>query len=471
MATFKFSVGQVGILDYLIVIARKSTAPLAEAARQTFPGPQPTTRNIEFDNLDPAIYYFDWRESADGVDLGILLATFTVDVANQRILLERRFYQTGGTGDHDPVPDDNKIVDPYLNGKNITGVFKEGFRYLVSPDYTYKEFEPISGGGVQLLGSLVFSADEIVAVEISYSDLSSSTSGGSFPLDFILKTADFTLDSSYYNVVIEANKAGTTLLIGMPALTSIPDGTKFGINTHQATQRQVNLQLGVGDYCLVGGNQRNSVFVGKGEEVVFQKKGLYLRVLSWAGDWRRVGELVEQDTPPLNAIPETGSWQLFTDYLRLFYWYINVLPGGQLGTGTYPTIPDPNNNTKWIIDGANGRFWVPDSRECFNKATNGGNPSVFEPQSIQDHRHWAIYDLLRSSSLFPENRGSQLTPFRSPIRYWNKVSSGAEGYDLDSEPGEPTLGRTSLPTTASGALIGSSRTQPNSVYRNFYRII
>lgn len=477
MGSYKFAIGQVNIIDYLLVICKNNAPTFTEVARQSFPGPQPANRNIEFDNLGDGVYYFDFRESSDGIDLGILMATFTVDVKSQTILLERRFYLTGGTGPHDPAADSNQINDPYLDGKTISGVFKEGFRYLVSPDYTYNEYTLVPGGGVQLTGGKTFAMDEVTAIDISYINSSSgSGSSVSFPQDFILKTADFTFDSSYYNNVVEANKSATILTGTMPALSTIPDGTKFGINTHSGTQRYFTLQLAGGDYCLVGANHRNTVYIGKGEEVVFQKKGLYLRVVSWNGDWRRVGECVSQDTPPLNSFAETGFWALFTDYPRAFYWYVNELDPSVLGTATYPAIPSFSNKTKWIIDSVNARMWVPDTRSLFNSATNGGHAGVFSDQSIQDHRHWTIIDKQVASSQFPHDRGTAVTNVRTPIRYWNKSGGGAEGYELDSNTDEPTIGRSSLPLTPGtdlipGALIGSSVTKPASVDRNFYRII
>lgn len=476
MASFKFSIGQVNITDFLLVVARISTNPTAEAARQDFAGPQPTSRNIEFDNLDPAVYYFDFRDSVDGIDLGTLMGTYTVDVKEQQILAERRFYLVGGSGAHDPAAKSNEIDDPYLDGKNVTGVFKEGFRYLVSPDYTFNEYTLVVGGGILLNGGKTFTMDEVVAIEITYTQSSLSSTVGGFPTDFVLKTADFAFDSTYYGLVIEANKAATLMTVTMPALSTIPDGIRFGVNTHQATQRYVNLQMLTGDYALVGGNQRNAVFIGKGEEVIFQKKGLYLRILSWTGDWRRVGELVQQDSAPLNSIQEIGGWQLFTDYPRLFYWYVNALPLGLLGTGTYPTTPDRANITKWIIDSVNGRMWIPNTQALFNRATNGGNPSIWSDQSLQDHRHWTGIDKTTTNSVFPHSRGTALTALRAFIKAWTKSGSGAEGYELDSDVDEPGIGRSSLPitpgtTSVAGVLINSAVTKPASVDRNFYRII
>lgn len=459
-----------------MVICKSPPPDSTEVARQVFPGPQPSNRNIEFDNLDNAVYYFDFRESSDGIDLGTLLATFTVDVKTQNIINERWFYLTGGPGAHDPAPDSDTITDPNLDGKNISGVFKEGFRYLVTPDYANAEYDLVAGGGIKLRDGKTFSVDEVAIIEITYTVPSVVSPNSGFPADYILKTADFTFDSSIFNRVVEAAKSGTILIMTMPVISSIPDGTKFGINTHSGTQRYVAMQLQAGDYCLVGSNQRNTVYVGKGEEVVFHKKGAYLRIVSWSGDWRRVGEKVEQDAAPLNGIQEIGSWQLITDYPRLFYWYVNTLAPGAIGVGTYPTTPDQSNKTKWIIDDVNGRIWIPDTQGLFNRATAGGQPSVWSNQSIQDHRHWSIIDKEVDNSQFPHNRGTAVTNLRSPIRYWNKSGGGAEGYELDSNIDEPTIGRTSLPITPGtnvipGGLINSSITKPASVDRYFYRII
>jgi hypothetical protein len=101
MGQIRLGIGQVNITDYLIVIARKTTSPLVIEAQEKYDPPQPATQNVVVPregNIDPVIYYVDFRESPDGVSLGLLLAQFVYDLKNKILIAERRFYIVNGSG-------------------------------------------------------------------------------------------------------------------------------------------------------------------------------------------------------------------------------------------------------------------------------------------------------------------------------------------------------------------------------------
>lgn len=74
----------------------------------------------------------------------------------------RRFYICGANNVGDPAVGASSITDPYFDGKNVTGVFKEGFRYFI-PDVEWS----FSGTMVTVSNGTKFARDEVFIVEVS----------------------------------------------------------------------------------------------------------------------------------------------------------------------------------------------------------------------------------------------------------------------------------------------------------------
>lgn len=74
----------------------------------------------------------------------------------------RRFYICGGNNEGDPPVDATEITDSFFDGKDVTGVFKEGFRYF-NPGTEWNR----SGNTVAVLNGTVFKKDEVIIVEVS----------------------------------------------------------------------------------------------------------------------------------------------------------------------------------------------------------------------------------------------------------------------------------------------------------------
>lgn len=75
--------------------------------------------------------------------------------------MTRRYYITGGNNVGDPAVGDTSITDTFFDGKRITGVFKEGFRYLV-PSYEYE----VVGDTVKVTNGSDFRGGEVFVVEV-----------------------------------------------------------------------------------------------------------------------------------------------------------------------------------------------------------------------------------------------------------------------------------------------------------------
>ena len=137
MANIDLSVGQINITNNLIARARKVATPLVEETREVYPAPLPASFNVilpSSGDIDATVYYVDFYESADGTTLDLLLAQFVVNAKNNIVTEETRWYDVGGSAPTDPAPDQDTLTDPYLDGKTISRVFKDGVgRPLVDP--------------------------------------------------------------------------------------------------------------------------------------------------------------------------------------------------------------------------------------------------------------------------------------------------------------------------------------------------
>jgi len=77
----------------------------------------------------------------------------------------RRYYITGSNNVGDPAVGATTIVDPFFEGKDVTAVFKEGFRYYVpQTEWTVDVDTPDT---VQILNGVQFDLNEVIVVEVS----------------------------------------------------------------------------------------------------------------------------------------------------------------------------------------------------------------------------------------------------------------------------------------------------------------
>jgi hypothetical protein len=344
----------------------------AEINRLPIPAPHTSPQDLDFINVAAKTYNVKIHETPDGTTLGNLRHDFWVDASLQKLKAYTvKTFQVGlgrGTPYFDPTDGDGDYINTDLNGLDYT-VFKPGYGPL---DWA-SNITPYTGGGFSFTDGQKFGQDEIYTLLVS--NLVSQPlqqTGVGYPDDVVSITADTSFTSSHYNKLLEIDSSTPLLTITIADITTIPDGTQWGINTekHNDQLRYCILQLPTGVFCYVNGSQINAIPIGRAEEPTFIKKGSSIRIVNWEGDRRRVGEKVFVDgIPPANGLPLIGGWKLKTDYPRLFPWYVNKLPLSELGTGTDDVTPTGDNIHKWII-GVN-KFWFPDHRDMTYKATNG----------------------------------------------------------------------------------------------------
>lgn len=441
------------------LVAREKSDPLSEVYRSAVLTTPHSQRNITIDNINPVMHIVQLWTTSDNVTLNALIGSCDIDasIANGVAFEYIQFVVGRGNGapEYDPVAEQGQYVNPDLDGKDYL-VHKEGFGVLKWDI----DIQTISGGGFKYINGNLFSEGEGFTVQ--YSLITSSTtssSGKSYPEDVVEITGNITFGSTHYNKLIEVNAAGagSIVTIDIPSLDAVPNGTIFGINTHNGNQRSVTLQLNVGRYCLInnsanGPQQRNSVYIGRGEEVTFIKKGSYLRIVNWDGDYKRIGQRIFCDgLQPINTLPETGGWYVKAEYLRFANWYLADLPAGELGTGTEDVTPNDANKRKFIIGAT--KFWMPDTRGLFMRATSTDN-SV----DIQGPR--------LSGSFQADEVGPHDHNLVVPASATSTTDSGFGKFVGGSSGNEPSNMDLVLTEDNSG-----DETRPRNVATNVYRII
>lgn len=373
MGNIALSIGQINITGYLKIRIREGGPSGPVVIDTTVPPPVPAIQNLFYSNLNDLVHYIEFRESADGVSLGILLSTFVYDVTTSTLMSERRFYRGGGMGGNDPATGSVTITDPYFLNKIISGVFKAGNRYLI-PGVEYT----VAGDTVTLISSFDVPSPEIyegeiLSVEINYTtSTGSNTSNSNFPKSIIEITTDTTLNTTHVNTLMEINGSGGVLSVVFPDFSLIPDNSKFGFTTDNGSQTHLAIVCGAGAYVQADGVNRPIIWLGKGEQITLMKKSGYMRILSRTGDHHRVGMRVSTDgTPPINSLPETGGWYLKTAYPRLWQ-YINSLPLADVVASADDSALT-TSRTKW--NAGSTKFWVPDRADYFDRISNNARRS------------------------------------------------------------------------------------------------
>lgn len=331
MATKSFSLGQINITDYIIVRARKVSDPGAEVERQVFGPNPPTTQNFTFVNLDNELYFFDVYESSNGTALETLFNIFEIDVATGAIIFEWKFYTVGGGQPEDPAANDTVLTDPYLNGKNVAAFFQRGLGPLKPTDEWTR-----TSTGMQLEAGLFFNQDDVYTAQITYPQAGSSTGNtNKFLGQEKAITANTTLDSTYYDCLINLNAAGTRLVVTLDHVATVPDGTIFAfIDQMGGSQRQAKIVPQIGESILWMGMNMPEFWCGKGEKVWLKKSGGVYKVIDDSDGGRNVGRRFSGKTNVYpNAQAEDNTLFSADDLPRYWWWLINK-----------------NNNAYYLVD-------------------------------------------------------------------------------------------------------------------------
>lgn len=456
--TAKMAVGPLGFTDYIIVITRKVSEPSIEVDRQVF-GPAPSSLNLVIPGLDPATYFVDFRDSADGIDIGTLISTFTLDAQSNQIISEKRWYTVGGSGDYDPIDGANAISDPYFEGKEISGVFKEGFRFLEP----ITEFE-LDVYDLNILNGVTLSTGEKVSVDIVYKDalpVNETLQGnGLYTGSIDVEDATYTLLAADRNKRVRCVGLASTQAITFPALSALSVGDGYYIdNSVGGVAVQVKLLMYGFDRIKYNGfdlslNEFAEFWVSRGEHILIRKQdGDYWEVIT---DYKgvHVGEIVTTSLKSQpGIIPEDGRLLDGDEYPRLWWWVSNILPSSHVVTddtvtsGGYTHVASKVG--MFVKHSTLKKFRMPKTVGMMHKGladfntygTDTANrpidyPGGYQAEMLKAHRHFT----------FTNESGTSTTSINNVTapKYQNETSgSGDFKYTIVGSGTEPTIGRTS----------------------------
>jgi hypothetical protein len=362
-----------GIADDFIAVIYNSLSPGAEVDRITAPAPHNSPFDFNFVNIPGGIYIVKIHETPGGGVLGFLRHDFWVDATLEKVLAyDPKTFQVGlgrSAPYYDPADQSDTYTNPDLNNLKYT-VFKPGYGPL---DWD-SDITPIAGGGFKFTNNQKFGQDEVYTMLISNLVLQPTTASSLvYPKDILNITANTTFGPSHYNSLLEINTGQSVLEIAIN-LSSIPDGTQFGINTHRHNGALITVALIItGGNCILNGRAEGTIYINRSEDATFFVKSGELRVVNWNGEYRRVGEKIySEDAPPTiaNILPFTGVWVEKNTYRRLWFWYVARLAPGQIFTGTDDVAPTGADVYKWGV-GAN-KMYVPNYADRVLKVNNNG---------------------------------------------------------------------------------------------------
>lgn len=408
MGQIRLSIATVNITNHLIVTARKTTTPLVIEAQEEYDAPHPSTRNIvvpAVGDIDPIIYYVDFYESSDGISLDLLLAEFQYDLKNNIILSERRFYVVDGPGINDPVSNQDTLTDSYLDGKTISGVFKEGFRYLRPDTEPIPEWQPVTGGGIQLLLGQTFSGGEVVTIEITYLGQQNLVTGGGFYNGVVLLDTDTTLDVSYRNKRLRTESASSSkLVVTLESVATVTAGTFYHFTCNGGAHNQTRILPDGSETIKYNGENYTELWVGKGE---------YVRIVKVDAIWEaelvhenilRVGERFPgtwKDHP--SCQPEDGDLFDGDEWPRMWWWLQNKLPSTHKITDD--TVIDSGyvhpdaRRGQFVVHSTLKKFRLPNWQNLSERGMNSFNnygvdssrvydyPGGFQDEMVGPHTH------------------------------------------------------------------------------------
>jgi len=457
------AIGVVGATDYVLVVLRKTTNPAAEFARQSF-GPAPSSIVTSFIG-DPVPYFMDVRLSPDGVSLGTLISTYTIDAAASQIISEKRFYTVDGPLATDPDDGDFSITDPYLYLKNVSGLFIEAFRFL-EPLTEYEKIDDPVGltASINMLNGHIFSSGEKITVDITYKGELPVTIQTAIFADVQTITTATTLDATYYNNRIRLAGIAASLPVTLQTLATVPDGTQFYFTDGDGMQPQARIITQGTDKIFWAGingsdSEMTEIWVGKGQYVWLEKSNGNYEVIGISDAVGQVGEVV---TDLFNARPNTliadgqvGQVALDGDQYPALWWYImNMLPA------SYVIVDNNVNNTayvhpanavgQFVRHGTLKQFRTPNLQGISLKGLNNFStygtadatrpvnyPGGFQDQAALPHFHFTT---VNASGAY-----AALTAGNS-IHVQND-SNGDYKYQLSGRSQEPTIGKTSTVNT------------------------
>lgn len=351
-----------GETGYVILVPKKTTAPLSDVVctingvinqtRIAYPAPH-SEESVLIEDLEQVWYFIKFYRSADGVALDEEILTIAGDAKSGAAYPISRFEYVVDRGESgsdpgeewsDPVSDTIELRDARLLGK-FYWVQERGTGDLlqVTPSEEIIDRSDDGGGFDFTQPGKVFNEGAVYVVTVvDKVDVAESGSGNGSAESIVLLTADDDFDIATMNgSLIVANKAGSgTLTLTFASLATIGN-CSFKISTHQGNQDYLILQLDAGDTVKHQTRDRNTVYMGKGEDLALVINSNVMYVVQ-DGVSRIVGQRIWGDRQELNTIIRDGTRYAVSALPRLNQW---------IDDGLLDIVSEVQWNSSVIING------------------------------------------------------------------------------------------------------------------------
>ena len=370
MAEIKFTISPApGVLYPFIAVIYKSTAPTAEVDRIVLNDDHSTPQNLQFSNLVDGNYLVVIynNPTSDELTLGTIRHDFWQDAVTGALLEEPIFITGGGAEPNDPAIGQSDYVNVALDGKTIKEIFQEGFR----PLWDAIEWEPLAGGGIRLLTNsigdpLYFQQDVVYRILVQSTVLSSAPTANDAFSTIVTESDDFNVGDAHWNNTVLVSGGLSKTIASLPFLAGIADGKGVIIQHDGGTPIYIHLKAKSGEIIRFRSEDKNIIYLAKGEFIKLLKFGTKWYVKEFCGKWDLIGSRNKTDgTQPINTLPEVGGWYLKTDYARLYLDYVSQLDIAEIVAGTDDVTPATGDKAKWNVGST--KFWVPDRGGYFDR--------------------------------------------------------------------------------------------------------
>lgn len=486
MASAFLSIGQINITGYMLVILRYTDTPSAEVARQSIaPGDLAPVNNLTFNSLIAKPAFVDVRESPDGIALGTLLSTFQINISDKINILERRFYHVGGIDVGDPSAGSYELEDPYFEDKVVSGLFREGFRYL-EENVEWKRVDnklQLLNPETLLMDGPTYNAGEVYIVDISYLQEQVSNISQEGYMFFVEITATGALTSSNRQKVNVINCPTARIVLTLENIASIVEGDWLEFITNDGNQLQTVIQAYTGGVIRFGKKDLSRIILGTGEYIRIAKKGTVWQVIRSHSNIQEVGRFFKSynNVEPNALLCDAGTAYNGADYPRILD-YIKSLPAGFIITDSGITsggwVPQSGKDGCWYYynDGTNEWFRTPNKQNSFSRnlksfSTRNNDtsrlydyPGGKQLEMIGEHLHFTIVNGSIVTDEHPEDVGREISTSNSLMKKYNKTSGqGKESYTLAGSTSVPTVGKSSLSKQNDGSFTQGAENRPQNI--------
>lgn len=369
--------GTINFTDFLHVTVTKVSNPGVVVWEDYIDVPV-TNYTFVIPDLDADDYYINFYDAETDDILGTLVSQCFVSALSNEWEYELRFYDGGDLSGGVTISENKQtLTDPYLIGKTIHSVEKEGFRTMdPANEYTFDD----ATGAIALGGFHTLEPEEklVVVIKNRVGGAVGPAASGSYSGNLTVTTSTHTLDPLDKGKRVRLRGSGSTQVITLPALSALSVGQGYLFdNACGGTPVQVKLLVNGSDRIqysglATGSNEFAEFWVSQGEVFRLDKfDDDYWEVIGdYAG--RNVGERYHATyNGHPGSIPEDGRLLDGDEYPRLWWWIKNVLPSTHRITDDTVTSLSYEHPAarigQFVVHSTLKKFRMPNTQEVYER--------------------------------------------------------------------------------------------------------